>query len=80
MSDSDSDKKGVASGLYPKFIVTKSNGVPIDDFLFVLRPERDIHAVRALESYVASLEAEQPGSKLAVELREKLQQIQGKSE
>lgn len=73
-----SDKHGVASGLYPKFIVTKSNGAAIDDFVFVLRPERDIHAVRALQAYVESLEAEQPGSKLVEDLRLMLSRIEGK--
>lgn len=41
-------------GLYNKFIVQRVDGKPINDFVFVLRPEKDKAALNALKEYAKS--------------------------
>ena len=43
-------------GLYGKYIIEKSDGTPVDSsaFYFVLRCDKDEHALAALEAYALS--------------------------
>ena len=56
-------------GLYSKYKVTKADGTPLDGDCFVLRPDRDEAAIRALEAYADATNNEN----LAADIREWLQ-------
>lgn len=43
-------------GLYHKYHVTKRDGTPVPGFLFVLKPETDPAAIRALAAYAKATE------------------------
>jgi hypothetical protein len=65
-------------GLYDKYIVTKANGQPTDpkaDY-FVLRLDRDKHALRALEEYIYAISYD--NKRLADELWKKLEYYKNK--
>ena len=63
-----------------KYVVSKANGEPTDpkaDY-FVLRLDKDPHAVKALEAYAKSVQKENP--KLAADLWEKIYEYKSKKE
>lgn len=53
--DVSNDKRG----LYGKYIITKSDGTPVNDRCFVLKPDKDPAAVKALRAYAATTDDEQ---------------------
>lgn len=53
-------------GLYSKYRVTKADGTPLDGDCFVLRPDRDPAAVKALLAYAASTTNEELSSDIRV--------------
>lgn len=46
-------------GLFPKYVVTKADGTPVDN-AFILRPDRDQHARKALLAYAESVRESNP--------------------
>lgn len=68
-------KKGYQhGGLRQKYIITKVSGKPTDPDAkyFVLRYDEDPHAVRALMTYIRSIEIENP--ELAADLIDELEE------
>lgn len=49
------DKKG----LYGKYIITRADGTPVNDRCFVLKPDKDPAAAKALQAYAAATDDEQ---------------------
>lgn len=46
-------------GLYGKYIITRSDGTPVNGRCFILRPDKDPAAVTALQAYAAATDDEQ---------------------
>ena len=46
-------------GLYAKYIITKADGTPVNDRCFVLKPDKDPAAAKALQAYAAATDDEQ---------------------
>lgn len=46
-------------GLYGKYIITKADGTPVNDRCFILKPDKDPVAVKALQTYAAATDDEQ---------------------
>lgn len=46
-------------GLYAKYIITKEDGTPVNDRCFVLKPDKDPAAAKALQTYAAETDDEQ---------------------
>jgi len=46
-------------GLYAKYIITKADGTPVNDRCFVLKPDKDPAAAKALQAYAAATDNEQ---------------------
>lgn len=53
-------------GLYSKYHVTKADGTPLDGDCFVLRPDRDAAAVKALLAYAANTPNEELSSDIRI--------------
>ena len=61
-------------GLFQKHtIINNETGEPVSGFAFVLRPETDLHARAALQTYIASVHEDNPH--LAADLAYELQRI-----
>ena len=45
-------------GLYAKYILTKADGTPVNDRCFILKPDKDPAAVKALQAYAAATDDE----------------------
>lgn len=48
-----------AKGLYGKYRIFRANGTPVKDRCFVLKPDKDPAAVKALKTYAAATDDEQ---------------------
>jgi len=46
-------------GLYAKYIITKADGTPVNDRCFILKPDKDPAAAKALQAYAAATDDEQ---------------------
>ena len=46
-------------GLYGKYIITKTDGTPVNDRCFILKPAKDPMAVIALQAYASATDNEQ---------------------
>lgn len=50
----------LTEGLYPKYIVTKADGTPVESPVFVLKPETDGAARKALIAYAFGINRQNP--------------------